>query len=93
MSGGSWDYAYRRFEEVASRLLRSDKTERVALGKLVDKVAKALHDIEWVDSSDYSEGDEIKAINKALGKNHVALKREVLVERAEKLIEELKGLL
>jgi len=60
---------------------------------LISKVAKAMHDIEWVDSSDFCEGDEIKAINEALGKNHVSLKKEVLVEQAEKLIAELKELI
>jgi len=93
MSGGSWDYACHRFEEVSDRLLRSDKTERVALGRLIAKVAKAMHDIEWVDSCDFGEGDEIKTINNALGKDHVGLKKEVLIERVEKLIEELKELL
>jgi uncharacterized small protein (DUF1192 family) len=30
-------------------------------------VAKALHDIEWVDSGDYGPGDENKAIRACLG--------------------------
>lgn len=67
MSGGSYDYAYRYVDDFA------DKLERVAATKLhldfvkhVRKVAKAMHDIEWVESCDYGEGDDIEAIKAVL---------------------------
>lgn len=77
MSGGAWEYNYIVFHVVADNLLagqcvRHDKPEitatsheaRVRLGKLVELVAVALHDIEWVDSSDMSPEDELPAIQK-----------------------------
>lgn len=73
MSGGSWDYVYFKFEEVAERLSSSDAPERRALGSLVSRVASAMHDIEWADSNDYAKGDELPAIRAALGGNADAL--------------------
>lgn len=73
MSGGSWGYAYDGLDEVAERLSGSDDAERRALGTLLSRVAKALHDIEWVDSGDYGKGDELAAIRAALGDNADAL--------------------
>lgn len=73
MSGGSWDYAYDGLDEVAARLSGSESAERRALGVILARVAKALHDIEWVDSDDYAPGDELAAIREALGGNADAL--------------------
>ena len=67
MSGGSWDYFYGRLEEVASRLQCERDPLRKAFGSHLQKCAKALHDIEWVDSCDCLPGDEVKAIKAALG--------------------------
>lgn len=39
---------------------------RKAFRKHLDKVINALHDIEWVDSCDYSDGDEDDAIRACL---------------------------
>lgn len=36
--------------------------ERVWFAKLLRAVAKAAHDIEWVDSGDYGPGDEVESI-------------------------------
>lgn len=72
MSGGSWDYVFSKFEDVAGSLQADGRAERRALGRLVLKVAKAMHDIEWVDSGDYGAGDERKAIADAVG-GHKAL--------------------
>jgi hypothetical protein len=44
---------------------------RKAFGKHLILVAKALHDIEWVDSCDYGEGDEVKAIMKVVNPKDV----------------------
>jgi hypothetical protein len=70
MSGGSWDYAYLRLDEVAERLITSDPKEhllRVRLGAQLKLMVAALHDIEWVDSGDLGEGDDEPAIKAALG--------------------------
>ena len=37
--------------------------KRIAFKKLLQKVADAMHDIEWVESGDMSKGDEDKAID------------------------------
>lgn len=93
MSGESWDHMYKKFNDCAERLLKEGKTERIALGWLVKKVSKAMQKIGWVDSCDRNEGDEIEAINDALGKNGSELKMQALVERAEKVIAELQELI
>src|SRR4051812_45284972 len=66
MSGSSWDYAYKKFEEVAERLAAERDPLRVALGRHLKLVARALHDIEWVDSCDYGVGAEAEAIRAVL---------------------------
>lgn len=66
MSGGSWDYVSNSFRDVADRLKSEKQIKRRLLGRLVEKISIALHDIEWVDSSDTSPGDEIKAIDACL---------------------------
>ncbi len=77
MSGGSWDYVYLKFRAMADALKEgrctdSDAKARVTpksaearrrFGDLMELVAAAVHDIEWVDSSDLSEEDELEAIN------------------------------
>ena len=63
MSGGSMDYLYSRLEyaEFAQNtLLRKRFAEHLKL------VAKALHDIEWVDSADCVPGDEDESIRACL---------------------------
>jgi hypothetical protein len=44
----------------------------------LDKVADALHDIEWVLSGDTSPGDEFEAIDHALGLDSEALVQRLL---------------
>jgi hypothetical protein len=62
MSGGSMDYLYQRVEDVADELQRSPNPRRAIFGHHLALVAKALHDIEWVDSGDSSPGYEHDAI-------------------------------
>lgn len=66
MSGGSWDYAYRKVEEVAERLLESPLYERQEFGRHLMEVANALHEIEWVDSGDRATPVDTEAIMKIL---------------------------
>ena len=81
MSGGSWDYVYCKIDEASSGLLCSKRPERRALGRLMEKVAVAMHDIEWVDSCDKSKGSDVEAIRDALGENaDVLILSEIVTE-------------
>lgn len=61
MSGGSYNYVFGQIESLADNL-RCDTPLRRAFQKHLRLVAKAAHDIEWVDSCDYGEGDDEDAI-------------------------------
>lgn len=63
MSGGSYDYIYGRIEDLDILGRRSETPRRIAFQKLLKLVARAMHDIEWVDSCDSSPGDENEAID------------------------------
>ena len=67
MSGGSYDYLCYKMEDAADRLSQSKCPHRRAFAVLMYKCATAMHDVEWVDSGDMSEGDDIEAISAALG--------------------------
>lgn len=91
MSGGSWDYVYRHFDEIADRLeSASTSAIRRALGKRVRFLAKAMHDIEWVDSSDYAQGDDRDAIIDALGEKSKEQELTILLEDAKEMIKQLQ---
>jgi hypothetical protein len=64
MSGGSMNYIYSKLEYEAT--FTADTPERRAFARHLKLVAKALHDIEWVDSGDYGPGDENAAIRACL---------------------------
>ena len=65
MSGGSYDYICYRIEDFGYNINNASKDpKRAAFAQLVLLIADAAHDIEWVDSGDYGEGDEHKAIDK-----------------------------
>ena len=61
--GGSMDYLYRK---VMDAEFDEDTPERKAFAAHLKLVAKALHDIEWVDSCDYGPGDENESIRACL---------------------------
>ncbi len=86
MSGGSWNYAYRHLEELAESLRESRQPERRALGKRMSLMAQAAHDIEWVDSGDLSPGDDLPAINTALGKHAPAEAANAAIEGARETL-------
>ncbi len=67
MSGGSMDYLYSKIEWAE---FPTDTPERAAFAEHLKLVAKALHDIEWVDSCDYGPGDENAAILACLNHQH-----------------------
>ena len=66
MSGGSWDYICYRMDEVADKLQHERSPLRRAFGKHLVLCAKAMHDIEWSDSGDIGEGEEIPAMKAVL---------------------------
>lgn len=88
MSGGHYNYAYSRIEELAVDIRGSTPLRR-AFKKHLLMVAKACHDIEWVDSSDYGPGDEDEAIKKVIGDWEQRALEEV-IEGAWETIKELE---
>lgn len=63
MSGGSLDYAYQKVSMIIENLTRRTKRPlHKAFAKHLKLVETALHDIEWVLSCDYKNGDEDDAI-------------------------------
>ena len=88
MSGGSWDYLTYKMEDAADRLEIEKDPLRRAFGKKMRLFAKAMHDIEWVDSGDSGEESETDSIQKAIGENYQALVLEELVVEAKALQKE-----
>ena len=69
MSGGSLEYLYIKVRDVADDLKSENNTpSQIAFGYHLEKVAKALHDIEWVMSGDYSFGEDEESIQNVFGK-------------------------
>lgn len=63
MSGGSLDYLYGRVNDAVTQIDTYGETPvQRAFARHLEKVAKALHDLEWVMSGDYGEGGEVEAI-------------------------------
>jgi hypothetical protein len=59
MSGGSYDYAYTRVQDMAEMLTSAKETAlRRAFGEHLKKVAVAMQAVEWVDSNDCAPGHE-----------------------------------
>lgn len=77
MSGGSMNYLYSSLEYAG---FTADTPERRAFAAHLKLVAKALHDIEWVDSGDFGPGDENAAIRVCLGD---ALMLQAVLEQAK----------
>lgn len=80
------NYVYRRLESDA--VFVQDSAERRAFAAHLAKVAKALHDIEWVDSGDYGQGDDIEAIRACLGDGAVL---EAAIEQAHEAAKVLRA--
>lgn len=68
MSGGSYEYLTFKIQDMATdHRLTGGSPLRRAFSEHLILVAKAAHDIEWVDSSDNSPGFEDDAIRAVLG--------------------------
>ena len=65
MSGEEYGHIIYKIEELIEMLEDKHSThhKRLAFIKLLKLVAKAIHDINYVDSCDYSPGDEYEAID------------------------------
>ena len=90
MSGGSWDYQYCQLQELAQKLSTQADYRRRAMAIKVAQLATAMHDIEWVDSGDYSEDGDIEAIDIFLGADRHRLSIEELERNAKVVLEDLK---
>ena len=86
MSGGSMNYLYSKLEYDAT--FATDTPERLAFKRHLVKVARALHDIEWVDSGDMSKGAELDAIRACLQPDAVLF---TLVEQAKDVMSALRA--
>jgi hypothetical protein len=86
MSGGSMNYLYSKLEHNAT--FSTDTPERKAFKAHLAKVAKALHDIEWVDSCDMGPGDENAAIRACLQPDAVLF---TLIEQAKDVMAAIRA--
>lgn len=68
MSGGSMDYLH---EKVSSASFEKDTPLRRAFFNHLQLVAKALYDIEWVDSGNCPRGSEDDAIRSCISPTDV----------------------
>ena len=69
MSGGSLDYVCYKLDDAIEVIERRATTVlQTAFAVHLKDVSKALHDLEWVFSGDYSDGDEVEALRKVVNK-------------------------
>lgn len=80
MSGGSYNYKYLNVAELADEIeMRANgKAHRIAFAKHMRDVAEACRAIEWKDSCDYDETEELRLITHALDRG--AIEAAALVE-------------
>lgn len=91
MSGGSYDYLCWKMDEAARQLQhKGQPAYRIAFGNLMRLCAKAMHDVEWVDSGDMGRGDDKESVMKCISHTDVL---KVTVEEAKKIKEELEKLI
>lgn len=90
MSGGSYDYAEHKLEDLAESIRHQRGNPlRKAFADHLRLIAKAMHAIEWVDSGDWSEGDEDDAVRAVVHPDaeiaaamHTALDAAAALEKA-----------
>lgn len=98
MSGGAYDYLYSRIDSFAGHMVTQDCSYRQKFAEHLIKVARAMHDIEWVDSGDYGPGREFQAIQKVLDDRpnaktlHLDMLKDVRLKIAG-LLEEIKEII
>jgi hypothetical protein len=91
MSGGSLDYVCYRLDDAIDIVASRAKTvlQKAFTAHLRD-VSKALHDLEWVFSGDYGEGDETEALSKVVNKK---MELEVATNDARIALKQLQDVL
>lgn len=88
MSGGCYDYGFRKIYDLADSIPATTPL-RKAFKTHLSKVAKACHDIEWVDSGDYGTGFENESIRDCFSSDvNTAVLSELLAD-AKAILEEL----
>ena len=92
MSGGSWDYFCFRAGDVAERLKAEKAPLRILLGKHLELIAHAMHEIEWVDSGDSSSPVDDEAIRAVFGSQCDEMLIDHMLEEARELIKQLQEL-
>jgi hypothetical protein len=91
MSGGSLDYVCYRLDDAIDTIeRRATTTLQKAFAQHLKDVAKALHDLEWVYSGDYSEGQEVESLRKVVNKE---MELKAATEQAEFALKQLKDVL
>ena len=65
---------------------------RRAFGVHMQLIAKAMHDIEWVDSSDMGCWEDLEAVREALGADAGIKEMKVLLSDGRKVIDALEKL-
>lgn len=69
MSGGSLDYVCYKLDDAIEVIERRATTVlQIAFAAHLKDVSKALHDLEWVFSGDYGDGDDVEALRKVVNK-------------------------
>lgn len=87
MSGGSYDYAFHRVNDMAHQLAASPDVTRRAFAAHLLLVAEAMHDVEWVDSCDYAPGDEYDSIQAVIGAAEVdQAARDLAIQTARSVL-------
>lgn len=93
MSSGEYGYICYKIEDFARELQIKNNPKRVFFKKVLELVAEISHDIEWVDSGDYSEGRENEKIDELFDLFTVdndKILKSVMFDELMKKYEELK---
>jgi len=92
MSGGSLDYVYHRINDAVDTINSRPRLTPLhrAFSKHLEKVSKALHDLEWAYSGDYDNKDAEAAIRAVVGPQDEIVSAR---EEAEVAIRNLKEIL
>ena len=91
MSGGSLDYVCYKVDDAIDTIeKRATTVLQKAFAAHLKDVSKALHDLEWVYSGDYSEGQEVESLRKVINKE---MELKAATEQAEFALKQLKDVL
>lgn len=90
MSGGEYDYFFGKIEDLSEEIRNKDTDiRRSAFCRLLKLISEALYAIEWVDSGDWSDGEEYEAIDnvfKFLEKEPGDLMKSIIFDQIKELL-------